>query len=1096
MRNRDFRISENSRQEMSFFTPVFETEESLNKLYRQAQELALIYNKNHEDHVSAAKLNISAVLHLLYQRVISIQLKNSETDPFSRIGVLAEKNEDCAKALQYYDKMFPSHLGNGSALTEEDKDPSLSETGTGAEIMKNPTEETARAFFVHQVLVSNPALVSAMQDMLDQKGLNVPEATAALKTMMGSYLGGSDRSETSEEDLFSFLTLPARLYPTSLRDQITFILKNWKAFLPEELINALLRSLDYLTEEDKQHGFGGPGDFNVPNYSGESEYEDFTEDRNWMPNVVMMAKSTLVWLDQLSKKYKREISRLDQIPDEELDFLKESGFTALWLIGLWERSPASKKIKNLCGNPDAVSSAYSLKGYVISSRIGGWDSLNNLRARCWQRGIRLASDMVPNHTGLDSDWLYGHQEYFIQQDYPPFPSYSYTGADLSIDPNYEIKIEDHYFDRTDAAVTFMKRDKRTGETKYIFHGNDGTTMPWNDTAQLDFLNPQTREAVIQQILEVARAFPIIRFDAAMTLAKRHIQRLWYPKPGTGGDIAGRSDHGLSDEEFNRRIPVEFWREVVDRIQQELPDTLLLAEAFWMMESYFVRTLGMHRVYNSAFMHMMKNQDNKKYRDSIKATLAFDPEILKRYVNFMNNPDEDTAIAQFGNGDKYFGVCTMLATMPGLPMFGHGQLEGFREKYGMEYQRAYWDEKPDENLINEHRRRIFPLLRRRYLFSGCQDFNLFDVRNGFGTEESVFAFTNGYNGRMALVLYNNRFERAEGTITTSAPKMVRHDGGRSLETVSVAQALGLNMGVRRFIIMRDFSDGLLHLKPSMKIFDEGWHVSLNGYETKVFTDIREVEDVDGIYQSLYEAIGDNGVSDIELEIRLLYLKPFFEAAQPIKSQKFAKNIKMLFTGRSSANARHEILQTLGTCYTYMEELAGSFEKLGIRMHHTKPADILEKLKKMEQVCKSDVFANGNGIIEEDLPVLVGGAFLLLPFVDSEATPEETLEAARALMLDRFFGHKMEVVFRSALLAASKGLRIEELLDSPAFLFLIGSNEYQGVRWFRGECCQECIFVATLGRALAEGRVDNEDYKAYLGHWLSKARNALYKVDNLK
>ena len=130
-------------------------------------------------------------------------------------------------------------------------------------------------------------------------------------------------------------------------------------------------------------------------------------------------------------------------------------------------------------------------------------------------------------------------------------------------------------------------------------------------------------------------------------------------------------YGMSDQEFNRRIPIEFWREVVDRIQRELPDTLLLAEAFWMMESYFVRTLGMHRVYNSAFMHMMKNEDNKKYRDMIKATLQYDPDILKRYVNFMNNPDEETAIAQFGDGDKYFGVCTLLSTLPGLPMFGHG-----------------------------------------------------------------------------------------------------------------------------------------------------------------------------------------------------------------------------------------------------------------------------------------------------------------------------------------------------------------------------------------------------------------------------------------
>ena len=60
---------------------------------------------------------------------------------------------------------------------------------------------------------------------------------------------------------------------------------------------------------------------------------------------------------------------------------------------------------------------------------------------------------------------------------------------------------------------------------------------------------------------------------------------------------------------------------------------------------------------------------------------------------MNNPDEGTAGDQFGNGDNYFGVATLLATMPGLPMFGHGQFEGFSEKYGMEFRRAKWTSGP-------------------------------------------------------------------------------------------------------------------------------------------------------------------------------------------------------------------------------------------------------------------------------------------------------------------------------------------------------------------------------------------------------------------
>ena len=199
--------------------------------------------------------------------------------------------------------------------------------------------------------------------------------------------------------------------------------------------------------------------------------------------------------------------------------------------------------------------------------------------------------------------------------------------------------------------------------------------------------------MIQTILDVARRFPVIRFDAAMVLAKKHVRRLWFPGPGEGGGaIPSRAEYGtMTQAEFDAAMPAEFWREVVDRVAAEAPDTLLLAEAFWLLEGYFVRTLGMHRVYNSAFMHMLRDEDNAGYRRVLKETLEFDPEILKRYVNFMNNPDEKTAVEQFGKGDKYFGVATLLATLPGLPMFGHGQFEGFAEKYGMEFRRATLDE---------------------------------------------------------------------------------------------------------------------------------------------------------------------------------------------------------------------------------------------------------------------------------------------------------------------------------------------------------------------------------------------------------------------
>ena len=218
---------------------------------------------------------------------------------------------------------------------------------------------------------------------------------------------------------------------------------------------------------------------------------------------------------------------------------------SLWLIGVWERSRASKTIKQLCGNTDAVASAYSLFDYKIAEDLGGEAAYINLRDRAYHRGIRLASDMVPNHMGIDSPWVVEHPEWFISRQQSPYPAYKFDGPDLSNDGRVEIKIDDHYYEQTDAAVVFRRRDKHTGDTRYVYHGNDGTSFPWNDTAQLDYLNPAVREQVIQTILHVARLFPVIRFDAAMTLAKRHFHRLWFPGPGASGSIP--SARGIQHE---------------------------------------------------------------------------------------------------------------------------------------------------------------------------------------------------------------------------------------------------------------------------------------------------------------------------------------------------------------------------------------------------------------------------------------------------------------------------------------------------------------------------------------------------------------------
>ncbi len=682
------------------------------------------------------------------------------------------------------------------------------------------------------------------------------------------------------QTLFYVLRAPIQAAPGSLEGQLAYIREQWAAWLPAELKAQLQLAADIWREDRQWRGLGPPplhaltaGDLTAGLWA---EPARFSDDRDWMSNVVLMAKSVYVWLDQLSKRHGRWIRLLSDVPDEELDRLARWGFRGLWLIGVWERSRASRKIKQWTGNREAEASAYSLYDYTIAGDLGGEEAWRDLRDRAWARGIRLASDMVPNHMGIDSRWVIEHPNWFIQLRDPPYPWYTFGGGDLSEDQRVGVFLEDGYWERRDAAVVFKRLDRYTGDVRYIYHGNDGTSMPWNDTAQLNYLLPEVREAVIRTILHVARLFPIIRFDAAMTLAKKHYQRLWFPVPGNAGAVPSRAEHSLSPESFQAAFPAEFWREVVDRVAAEAPDTLLLAEAFWLMEGYFVRTLGMHRVYNSAFMNMLKMEENEKYRQTVKNVLEFSPEVLKRFVNFMNNPDERTAIDQFGKGDKYFGVALMMVTMPGLPMFGHGQVEGLTEKYGMEYRRAYWDEQTDQDMVRRHETEIFPLMRRRRLFSGAENFAFYDFVTPEGhVDENVFAYSNRADGERALILYNNAYQTTRGRIHTSTAI----NAGRGEETFLVrrtlVEALGLDTSEDCLYSFRDVRSGLRYLRRGRELAAQGLYAELQGYAYNAFLEFEELHDRDGGWHRLADRLGGRGTFDLHTARRELELEPLLD-----------------------------------------------------------------------------------------------------------------------------------------------------------------------------------------------------------------------------
>ncbi|MEM9293905.1 MAG: alpha-amylase family glycosyl hydrolase, partial [Acidobacteriota bacterium] len=666
------------------------------------------------------------------------------------------------------------------------------------------------------------------------------------------------------QDLFRLLEAPQRRSPDDLAGQLEILLEIHRR-LTEARDRSVMMGLDVLREEDRPP-FGGPGGPPPPGpplvYDAEAATRArFAGERPWMREVVLVAKNVLVWFHQLSQRHGITVERLDQIPDAELAALSDRGFNCLWLVGLWRRSRASALIQRAGGQPHAAGSAYALDDYAVDEALGGEAALESLRQQASAHGLRLAADMVPNHMAIDSRWLLEQPEWFLSLGKAPFPGYSYTGEDLSPDPATGLYLEDGYRDRSDAAVVFRHVDRREDHRKdrpegdgadanpetraaesFVYHGNDGTGLPWNDTAQLDHANPEVQQLLLDTLVRLAQQFSVLRLDAAMVLARQHVQRLWHPRPGEGGAIPSRSEHALSPEVFDERMPEEFWSQAVERLAEEAPECLLVAEGFWMMEGYFTRELGMHRSYHSAFMHLLRDGDNQRFRELLREKLAFDPALLSKDVHYLTTPDEDTAAEQFGKGQRYFALTTLLATMPGLPLFGHGQAEGLIERYGMEYARPLYSEGPDAAFCERHLRQIAPLLQRRALFAQAEAFRLLDAQGKRGLNPDVIAFAVRRDDQAALVVVHNHQSSTTARLRRCVPTRDTETGALFEDDLLTALGLSPSSGVAPNTLFLHLRDALAqpgaprdYLLPLPQVATTGLALTLPPHGAHVFLD---------------------------------------------------------------------------------------------------------------------------------------------------------------------------------------------------------------------------------------------------------------------
>ena len=192
----------------------------------------------------------------------------------------------------------------------------------------------------------------------------------------------------------------------------------------------------------------------------------------WPKHPIIYEINTWVWLNELSRRYKKSIT-LDSVPASEWDAIADLQVDAVWLMGVWERSPAGIRIarelpvlqeeyrRALPGftPEDVAGSPYCVHCYVVDEHLGGPKGLAMARKELAKRGMRLILDFVPNHVAPDHPWMLEHPEYFIQG----------SADDFAQKPG-------EFF--------------RAGDT-IIACGRDPYFPPWTDTAQLNIFHPGT-----------------------------------------------------------------------------------------------------------------------------------------------------------------------------------------------------------------------------------------------------------------------------------------------------------------------------------------------------------------------------------------------------------------------------------------------------------------------------------------------------------------------------------------------------------------------------------------------------------------------------
>jgi glycosidase len=341
--------------------------------------------------------------------------------------------------------------------------------------------------------------------------------------------------------------------------------------------------------------------------------------------------NTWVWLDELRARLGKKIG-LAGVPASEWDAIAALGFDAVWLMGVWERSPAGIAIALQndaltqsfrdalpdMESADVVGSPYCIRDYTVAKHLGGPKGLKAARTALARRGLGLMLDFVPNHVAPDHAWTKTHPEYFVQG----------TDEDLERDPASFVRVGD----------------------RVLANGRDPFFPAWPDVVQLNAFSAELRGAVVDTLGSIAELCDGVRCDMAMLMMNDVFE-------GTWGERAGP------------RPDTDYWPTVIGAIKERHPDFVFAAEAYWDLE-YALQQQGFDFCYDKSLYDRLEHQDAW----SVDGHLGGDTGYQRKLLRFLENHDEPRAAATFPPA-KARAAAVLTLSQTGAKLVHEGQLAG-------------------------------------------------------------------------------------------------------------------------------------------------------------------------------------------------------------------------------------------------------------------------------------------------------------------------------------------------------------------------------------------------------------------------------------